>query len=359
MPDTVTLGTGARLLRYVDALAEAFAQEMARDDGVFLFGLDVDDHKAIQGSTRGLLERFGPERVFTTPLSEDAMTGVAIGAAMAGMRPIHVHIRMDFLLLAMNQLVNIAAKAHAMYGGAVKVPMVVRSMIGKSWGQGAQHSQALHALFMHVPGLKVAAPSNAHDVKGCMIAAVRDDNPVIFMEHRLLYPTEAYVPEAPYETLPGQARVVAPGDDVTVVAISNMVMEALRARELLADVGIGMEVIDPIWLAPLDSATIAASARRTARLVVADNGWTNCGASAEIIARILEDAGPDARIAVKRIGFAPTACPPSPALEDRFYPNPGTIARDIYTWLRPGAPIWNPDPERTKLAYQLQFHGPF
>src|SRR5215470_5645878 len=158
-----------RVVRYVDALCEGIAQEMERDSRVFLFGLDVDDHKAIQGSTRGLLEKFGSRRVFTTPLSEDAMTGVAIGAAMAGLRPIHVHIRMDFLMLAMNQLVNIAAKAHYMYGGAVSVPLVVRCIIGKSWGQGAQHSQGLHAMFMHVPGFKVVAPSNPYDAKGCLM----------------------------------------------------------------------------------------------------------------------------------------------------------------------------------------------
>jgi pyruvate dehydrogenase E1 component beta subunit len=183
-----------RSLRYVDALREAVAQEMERDSSVFVMGLDVDDHKAIQGSTRGLLAQFGPRRVFTTPLSEDAMTGIAIGAAMAGMRPIHVHIRMDFLLLCMNQLINIAAKAHYMYGGSVSVPLVVRSMIGKSWGQGAQHSQGLHSLFMHIPGLKVVLPSNAHDAKGLMIAAIRDNNPVIFVEHRLLYGLESHVP---------------------------------------------------------------------------------------------------------------------------------------------------------------------
>jgi acetoin:2,6-dichlorophenolindophenol oxidoreductase subunit beta len=348
-----------RLLRYVDALREALEQEMDRDENVFVFGLDVDDHKSIQGSTAGLLKRFGPERVFTTPLSEDAMTGVAIGAAMAGMRPIHVHIRMDFLLLCMNQLINIAAKARYMYGGAVKAPLVVRSMIGKSWGQGAQHSQALHSMFMHVPGLKVVAPSNAHDVKGCMIAAVRDDNPVIFMEHRLLYPTEAYVPEAPYEVLPGKARVTAPGDDVTLVGVSGMVPECLRARELLADVGVSVEVIDPIWLAPLDVDTIAASVRRTRRLVVADNGWTGCGAGAEIIAAVLERLGPGAVTAVKRIGFAPTTCPPSPALEAAFYPNPSTVAATVHALVRPDAPAWAPDPERTKLTHQTQFRGPF
>src|SRR5712672_63914 len=199
--------TNQRLLTYVDALREAVAQEMKHDPRVFVFGLDVDDHKGIQGSTRGLVDDFGPERVFGTPLSEDAMTGVAIGAAMAGMRPIHVHIRMDFLMLCMNQLINIAAKSSYMYDGQVKVPMVVRSMIGKSWGQGAQHSQGLHAMFMHVPGLKVAAPSNAHDAKGALIAAIRDDNPVIFVEHRLLYPTEAAVPEEIYTVEPGRARI--------------------------------------------------------------------------------------------------------------------------------------------------------
>ncbi len=348
-----------RLLRYVDALQEAFAQEMARDESVFLFGLDVDDHKSIQGSTRGLLQKFGPERVFTTPLSEDAMTGVAIGAAMAGMRPIHVHIRMDFLLLCMNQLVNIAAKAHSMYGGAVKVPLVVRSMVGKSWGQGAQHSQALHSLFMHIPGLKIVAPSNAHDAKGCMIAAIRDDNPVLVMEHRLLYGTEAYVPEAPFEVRPGRARVVAQGDDITIVAISNMVPECLRARDLVAEVGISAEVIDPVWLQPLDIDSLVASARRTRRLLVADNAWLPCGASAEIIAAVLERAGPDAGITVRRIGFASVTCPPSPPLEAAFYPNPGTVASAIHAMVRPAAPAWGPDPERTRLSYQSSFCGPF
>src|SRR5580704_1766609 len=222
-----------RVTTYVEALREAVENEMERDGSVLLFGLDVDDHKAIQGSTRGLLDEFGAERVFGTPLSEDAMTGLAIGAAMAGMRPIHVHIRMDFLLLCMNQLINIAAKAHYMYGGSVSVPLVVRSMIGKSWGQGAQHSQGLHSLFMHIPGLKVVAPSNAHDAKGCMIAAIRDDNPVIFMEHRLLCNMESYVSSEPYATPLGKARIMHEGRDVTIVGISHMVIESLRASHYL------------------------------------------------------------------------------------------------------------------------------
>lgn len=344
----------SRVISYVDSLREAVGQEMERDSSVLVFGLDVDDHKAIQGSTKGLLERFGPARVFTTPLSEEAMCGVAIGAAMAGLRPIHVHIRMDFLMLAMNQLVNIAAKTHYMYGGAYKVPMVVRCMIGKSWGQGAQHSQGLHSMFMHVPGLKVVAPANAHDVKGCMIAAIRDDNPVIFVEHRLLYTTEANVPAEPYAAEIGKGRLVAPGGDITLVGISNMVMECMRARELLAEVGISAAVVDPVWLTPLDMNTIAASASETGRVLVVDSAWTSCGASAEIVARLAEG---EARPRLARMGFAPTTCPTTPWLEEHFYPNPATIAAKASSMVRGGD--WMPDRERARLVHQTQFRGPF
>ncbi len=344
----------SRVTTYVDALREAVGQEMERDSSVLVFGLDVDDHKGIQGSTRGLLQRFGSSRVFTTPLSEDAMCGVAIGAAMAGLRPIHVHIRMDFLMLAMNQLVNIAAKTHYMYGGAYKVPMVVRCMIGKSWGQGAQHSQGLHSMFMHVPGLKVVAPANAHDVKGCMIAAIRDDNPVIFVEHRLLYGTEANVPAEPYAAEIGKGRIVAPGSDITLVGISNMVMECLRARELLAEVGISAAVVDPVWLTPLDMNTITASASDTGRVLVVDSAWTSCGASAEIVARLAES---EARPRLARMGFAPTICPTTPWLEEHFYPNPATIAAKASAIVRGGD--WMPDRERAHLVYQTKFRGPF
>jgi acetoin:2,6-dichlorophenolindophenol oxidoreductase subunit beta len=343
-----------RVATYVEALREAIEQEMERDPAVVLFGLDVDDHLGILGSTRGLLQRFGSERVFTTPLSEDSMTGVAIGAGMAGMRPIHVHIRMDFLMLAMNQLINIAAKTHYMYGGAYKVPLVVRCIIGKSWGQGAQHSQGLHSMFMHVPGLTVVAPSNAHDAKGCMIAAVRDDNPVIFVEHRLLYSTEAIVPEESFVAEIGRGRLVAPGDDITLVGISSMVMECLRARELLAEIGISAAVVDPVWLTPLDMETIALSANRTGRVLVADNAWTSCGASAEIVARLAEgDKAPK----MARIGFAPTTCPTTPWLEEHFYPNPATIAAKASAMVAGGN--WMPDRERARMVHHMSFRGPF
>src|SRR5438552_234054 len=210
---------------------------MTRDPAVVLFGLDVDDPRAIQGTTRGLVEKYGPERVFGTPLSEDAMTGAAVGMALAGLRPIHVRSRMDFLLLAMNQLVNVAAKSRYMYGGRVHVPLVVRAMIGKSWGQGAQHSQGLHGMFMHVPGIKVVAPSTPYDAKGCLAAAIRDDNPVLYVEHRLLHFQKGPVPEAAYTVAPGKARITRPGEDVTLVGISYMQVECLRAARYLEAVG--------------------------------------------------------------------------------------------------------------------------
>jgi pyruvate/2-oxoglutarate/acetoin dehydrogenase E1 component len=346
--------TAERTLSYVEAVREAADQEMARDPSVLVFGLDVDDPKSIQGTTRGLLEKYGPGRVFGTPLSEDAMTGAAIGMALAGLRPIHVHIRMDFLMLAMNQLVNVAAKSRYMYGGQVSVPLVVRSMIGKSWGQGAQHSQGLYSFFMHVPGLKVVAPTTPHDAKGCLIAAVRDDNPVLYVEHRMLHFQSGPTPAEPYMVPPGKARITAVGKDITVVGISYMQLECQRARHYLQGVGVSAEVIDPIWLAPLDMDTIVASATKTGRLLVVDNGWSCCGAGAEIVAQVVERV-PGVR--VKRLGFAPTVCPTTPSLEDLYYPNPRTIAaaaRDLVEGRPTG---WLPDED--KSLNTLVFRGPF
>ena len=355
-----TLQQDSRLIRYNAALREAFEQEMERDPKVFLFGLDVDDHVGIQGSTVGLVDKFGKDRVFGTPLSEDAMTGVAIGAAIAGYRPIHTHIRMDFMLLCMNQLVNMAAKSHYMYNGQVKVPLVVRTMIGRSWGQGGQHSQALHSMFMHVPGLKVVAPANAHDAKGCMIAAIRDNNPVVFIEHRLLYSTEAYVPTNSYEVALGQARVLTKGTDVTIVAVSHMVMEALRAKEHLATIGISAEVIDPITLWPLDMDTIMKSVEKTGHLLIVDNAWLTCGASSEIVTRVVETLQHDGKTIppIARMGFAPTTCPTTKPLENLFYPNGRTIAAKVYEMVKGRkAKAWEP-PLDAKTEIDA-FKGPF
>ena len=350
----------ARLLRFVDAIAEAQALAMERDERVFVFGLDVDDHKRIQGSTAGLVEKFGAERCFGTPLSEDAMTGVAIGAAMAGLRPVHVHIRMDFMMLAMNQLINMGAKSHYMYNGQVSIPLVIRTMVGRSWGQGAQHSQALHAMFMHVPGLKVVAPSNAHDAKGALIAAIRDDNPVVFIEHRLLCNMESYVPTEFYETKLGKARIMREGKDVTIVGVSHMVIESLRASHYLEKAGIAAEVIDPITLRPLDMEAIAASVRKTGRLLVVDNAWPTCGAASEILTRMVEifpDGLNGKAIPMARMGFADTPCPTTKPLENLFYPNGKTIAERAFRLIDPKGRIDLPEGHEIKEVDE--FKGPF
>jgi pyruvate/2-oxoglutarate/acetoin dehydrogenase E1 component len=346
-----------RTLSYVDAIREATDEEMARDPSVLVFGLDVDDPKAIQGTTRGLLETYGPERVFGTPLSEDAMTGAAIGMALAGLRPIHVHIRMDFLMLAMNQLINVAAKSRYMYAGKVSIPLVVRSMIGKSWGQGAQHSQGLYSFFMHVPGLQVVAPTTPYDAKGCLIAAIREDNPVLYVEHRILHFQNGPVPANAYTVEPGRARITAEGQDVTLVGISQMQSECQKARLYLEEVGIQAEVIDPIWLSPLDINTIAKSVEKTGRLLVVDNGWVSCGASAEIITQVTERLQGHRPFRTRRMGFAPVTCPTAPNLERLYYPDSRTIAaavRDLVEETRTG---WMPR-ERPELN-SFVFKGPF
>lgn len=346
-----------RHLSYIEAVREATDQEMERDSSVVVFGLDVDDPKAIQGTTRGLLERYGANRVFGTPLSEDAMTGAAIGMAFAGLRPIHVHIRMDFLMLAMNQLINVAAKSRYMYGGQVHVPVVVRSMIGKSWGQGAQHSQALYSFFMHVPGLKVVAPTTPYDAKGCLIHAIRDNDPVIYIEHRLLHFQKGPVPGRSYTVPPGKARITAQGSDVTLVGISYMQLECLRACRYLQSVGIDAEVIDPIWLSPLDIDTIVESVRKTGCLCVVDNGWMTCGAGAEITALVIERLQGVREVRVHRMGFARVTCPPTPTLEELFYPDARTIASAVYDLVKGGSNGWLPE-GRSDLQ-EVEFKGPF
>ncbi len=345
-----------RTISYVDAIREAADQVMEQDDSVIVFGLDVDDPKAIQGTTKGLLEKYGQLRVFGTPLSEDAMTGAAIGMALAGLRPIHIHIRMDFLMLAMNQLINVAAKSHYMYDGHVHLPLVVRSMIGKSWGQGAQHSQGLYPQLMNIPGLKIVAPTTPYDAKGCLIAAIQDQNPVMYVEHRILHFQRGIVPETPYVVAPGKARVTAIGSDITLVGISYMQIECLRAHHYLKDVGISAEVIDPIWLSPLDIETIVASVRKTGRLCVVDNGWTTCGAGAEIITQVLEHLQGETKVQVHRLGFAPVTCPTAPNLEALFYPNGQTISSTAYAMIR-GNHDWMPT-ERADLK-DIEFKGPF
>lgn len=252
-----------RVMKYGEALHGALIQAMEQDESVFVMGIGVDDHKAVFGSTKGLVDRFGKSRVFDTPISEGAMTGVAIGAALAGMKPVHIHIRNDFLYLAMDQLLNLAAKWRYMFGGQMNVPLVVRCVIGRSWGQGAQHSQSLQSMFMHVPGIKVVMPTTAFDAQGLLLGAIADPNPVLMIEHRLLYDIPGSVPN-PFAALPlGRAVVRRAGKDITVVANSFMAAEALNAAEFLAEQGISVEVVDPVSLVPLDVETILDSVAKT------------------------------------------------------------------------------------------------
>jgi acetoin:2,6-dichlorophenolindophenol oxidoreductase subunit beta len=346
-----------RILTYAEAIREATEQEMARDPSVFLLGLGVDDFKGIYGTTKGLAEKFGSDRVVDTPLSEDGMTGMAIGAALAGMRPIHVHIRMDFVLLSMNQIVNVAAKSRYMYGGAVSIPIVIRSVIGRSWGQGAQHSQGLHSLFAHIPGLKVVAPSTPYDAKGCLIESIRDDNPVMFVEHRMVHYQKGHVPAGEYTFPFGKARVLEEGSDITLVGISYMAVECLRAQKSLEDVGIHAEVIDPVSLSPLDTETIANSVRKTGRLLVVDTAWTNCGMGAEILTQAAERLQGVREIRVGRMGFAPVPCPTTRNLENLFYPDAAKISSAAYALVHEDSKSWAP--ECAEAPEVVQFKGPF
>lgn len=344
-----------RILTCWEALLEATDQEMAANAKVLVLGIGVDDFKGTYGTTLGLHHKYGAERCFDTPLSEDGMTGAAIGMAMAGLRPIHVHIRMDFVLLAMNQIVNIAAKAHYMYGGQVTVPIVIRAVIGRSWGQGAQHSQSLYPFFMHVPGLRVLAPTTPYDAKGLLIQSLRQPNPVVFIEHRLLHGQKGPVPEEPYALPFGKARTLAEGRDVTLVGISHATVECLRARALLKEAGVDAEVIDVTSLKPLDTKTILDSAAKTGRLMVVESGWTFCGASAEILAQASERFQDGKPLKTGRMGFAPVNCPTTQNLEREFYPDAGKIATAVHQLVRGSRREW----PSGVAAEILNFKGPF
>lgn len=309
-----------RTLTYAEAIREALEVCLAKDPAVYLIGLGVPDPKGVFGTTVGLQQRYGPQRVMDMPTSENGITGIAIGSALTGMRPIVSHQRVDFSLLAMEQVVNQAAKWRYMFGGKLSVPLVIRMIIGRGWGQGPQHSQSLQAWFAHVPGLKVVMPATPADAKGLLIASVEDNNPVILLEHRWLYNISDEVPEGVYRVPLGKARVARDGDDVTIVATSYMVLEALRAAERLAEEGIGAEVIDVRTLRPLDERTILESVRKTGRLIVADTGWATCGFAAEVVAVACEQALKHLTRPPRRVALPDGPCPSSAALANHYYP---------------------------------------
>ena len=328
----------ARPLSYAEAIREALSQMMERDPSVFIIGQGVWSPWYVGTTMQDLDKRFGRERVIDSPVSENATTGVAIGAALAGLRPVVIHPRVDFMVLAVDQLVNEAANWCYMFGGRSPVPMVIRPIINRGGEQGAQHSQALHAWFMHVPGLKVVMPATAYDAKGLLVASILDDNPVLYIDDRWLYAETSDVPEEIYAVPIGQAAVLREGSDATVVAVSYMVKEALAAAEELSRDGIEVEVIDVRTLKPLDDATILTSVNKTGRLVVADGGWRTCGAAAEIVARVCEAAFASLRAPVARVTLPDLPAPTSPALEGAYYARAAHVSAAVCAVLGERAP---------------------
>jgi acetoin:2,6-dichlorophenolindophenol oxidoreductase subunit beta len=315
MPDVAV-----RELTLGEAVREALAEEMRRDPRVFIMGEDVAEAGTPFKVLSGLVEEFGKSRVIDTPISEPGFTGIAVGAAMTGMRPVVDIMFGDFLTLTMDQMVNQAAKVHYMSGGAWKVPMVLRTTLGGGRRSAAQHSQSLHAWMSHIPGLKVVLPSTPYDAKGLMKTAIRDDNPVVFFEDKMMFKSKGPVPLEEYTIPFGVADIKREGEDITIVATSSMVQVALGAAALLEEIGISAEVVDPRTTWPLDEKTLIESARKTSRAIVVDEGYEKYGVTAEIASVIATGAFYDLDAPVQRIGAMHVPIPFSPPLEDATIP---------------------------------------
>ena len=318
MPETRELTLG-------EAVREALAEEMRRDPRVFICGEDIAEAGTVYKVLNGLVEEFGAERVLDTPISEAGFTGMAVGAAMTGMRPVVDVMFGDFSTLVMDQMVNQAAKIHYMSGGKWKVPMVMRATLGATRRSAAQHSQSLHAWFCHIPGLKVVLPSTPYDAKGLMKTAIRDDNPVVFFEDKMMYRLKGPVPAEDYTIPFGVADIKRAGTDVTIVATSSMVQVALGAAKLLEQAGISAEVIDPRTVWPLDEKTLVESVKKTSRAIVVDEGYGRYGVTAEIASVIAEGAFFNLEAPVKRMGAMHVPVPFSPPLEDATVPTEQTV----------------------------------
>ena len=316
------------------AINEALHQMMELDPSVFLIGQGVKSPWYVGNTTQGLLERFGEDRVIDTPVSENGITGAAVGAAIAGMKAVVVHPRLDFMFFAMDPIINQAANWHYMNGGKASVPVVFWGIINRGGEQAAQHSQAIHGLFANIPGLKVVMPATAYDAKGLMIAAIQDPNPVVFVDERLLYRVEDAVPEEIYTVEIGKGFIRKEGKDVTIVAVSLMVLEAMKAAEVLAIEGVEVEVIDLRTVKPLDQEMILNSVRKTGRVVVADVGWKAFGVSAEIAALVVENAFDALKAPVLRVALPDCPAPASRNLEEAYYPTVEDIVQAVRKIIR-------------------------
>jgi acetoin:2,6-dichlorophenolindophenol oxidoreductase subunit beta len=318
----VDVSRAERELTFGQAIREALAEEMRRDPRIFIIGEDVAEAGTVFKVLAGLVDEFGRERIIDTPISEAGITGLGVGAAMTGMRPVVDLMFGDFMALAMDQIVNQAAKVHYMSGGRLRVPMVIRTTMGATRRSAAQHSQSLYAWVAHVPGLKVVLPSTPADAKGLLKAAIRDENPVVFFEDKMIYQLKGPVPDGDYTIPLGVAEIKRPGSDITIVATSSMVQVALAAATRLEASGISAEVVDPRTLFPLDAETLVASARRTGRVIVVDEGYERYGITAEIASVIADGAFDYLDAPVKRLGAMNVPVPFSPVLEDQTVPTP-------------------------------------
>jgi len=316
-------------IKFFEAINQGFDYSMQKDSSVCLIGLGVTDPKGIFGTTSGLLSKYGKDRVFDIPIIENAITGIAIGASLNKMRPILSHQRVEFALLSIEQIINQAAKWFHMSAGKQKIPIVIRLIIGRGWGQGAQHCQSLETLFSHIPGLKVVSPSNPSDAKGLLIAAIKDNNPVIFFEHRWLHNTFGFVKNDQSKIPIGKAKKIKSGKDLSIITYSYGVLLAIQSSKVLKKLGIDVEIIDLRTLRPLDKNTIFKSVKKTKRAIVIDNGWTKYGISSEILSILYENKDINLKDAPIRIGFKDTPIPSSRELAKYCYPYCKDIIKKI------------------------------
>ncbi|MGQ0675217.1 MAG: alpha-ketoacid dehydrogenase subunit beta [Rhodospirillales bacterium] len=316
-----------RIITLAEAVREAQMEALARDKSVFLFGQGVADPSSMWGTMKGAVEKFGPDRVIEMPIAENGAVGTAIGAAVNGQRPVIGLHRVEFALLAFEQIVNNAAKTHYISNGTHKVPLVIRMVIGRGWGQGPEHSQSLESVFAYFPGLKVVMPAFAADAKGMLISAIEDDNPVLFIEHRWVHYSTGHVPEGYYKSPLDGPRVVREGTDLTVVATSHAALEAVRAADMLKKIGCSLEVLDMRVLRPLNTAPIVKSVRETGRLVTVDTGFIRYGVGAEIVASVAAEALKDLKAAPVRLGLPEHPTPSSRGMIPGFYPDAERIVR--------------------------------
>jgi pyruvate dehydrogenase E1 component beta subunit len=323
-----------RKLTYAKAINEGLCQAMELNSDVIVLGQLVDYKSGVFGTTTGLVERFGADRVQDFPVAEGVMTSVATGAALVGMRPVLVHQRLDFMMYSLDAIVNWLSLWRFKSNGLCSLPVTIRAIVGRGWGQGAQHSKSLHAWFAHLPGVKVAVPSTAYDAKGLLLESIFGENPVIIVEHRSLFSMVDHVPEIPYRVRFGQAAIRRTGADVTLVAIGMMVPMSLRVAAQLADESIDVEVIDLRTISPLDESTICDSVSKTRRLVVADPGWQSVGVSAEVIALVCEKLGNRLAANPVRICLPDSHTPMSAVLEEKYYPNDESMNNTIRTLFR-------------------------